>query len=339
MVNLFFSLLFSLSIVAIPQWVSAASIAATLSDYKATLKTENEEVSGLSFSGVSFHPGSKTLFVIDDAAKNVYEFNTEAKLVRSIGLSGFDDTEGIAWQSGQYFLIVEERLANLHRIQIPEEGTGPVTHNESMPYLSLGENFGNSGLEGVAFDKINELAYVVKEKDPVTLYKVSLDDEGYPSDYTTDDPFDISQIDGDAADIYVLSDGNFLLLNQEQNILYGYDTTGKILSELELDMKKPEGVAVDESTGIITVVGEPREFYVFENPEAPILISKESILRPSLSKTRIKLFNGTLVFEHILPNPINGIQRHFTIRGSVTKPNGTLPASFQPHNIKKTTSN
>ncbi len=249
--------------------VSAQSIISSLAKYTKTFSTSVSGLSVSSFSGVAFHPAAKTLYVVDDAATEVYEIDTAGNVLRTITLSGFDDTEGIAYQSGMFFFITEEREANVVRALLPQTGSGTVDYDDCS-VLSIGENWGNSGLEDVTYCTSTNTAYAVKELSPPRLYKVTLDADGIPIDFTENEPFNIENNTGDAAGLFALPDSTLLLLSQEDNKLFGYTGTGNMLSELSLDMNKPEGVTVDLSDSTIYVVGEPRDFYVFKKPGTAI---------------------------------------------------------------------
>jgi uncharacterized protein YjiK len=244
----------------------AQSIAASLSGYAATLRlTSVAGVSAKSFSGAAFHPDTRTLYVIDNDNAVVYELSAAGVLLRSIATSGFLDPEGIVYQSNDNFLITEEGLGNIVRVKLPRAGNGPVPKSGGAA-LNLAQNLGNSGIEGVAYRSSDNTAFAVNETDPSRLYRISLDAGGVPTASFPDDPFDIGGKTGDAADIYALNDGNFIVVNQQQNKLEGYGPKGQILSSLSLGMEKPEGMAIDTATGAIYVVGEPQEFSVFKKP-------------------------------------------------------------------------
>lgn len=293
--------------------VSAQSIATNLAKFK---KIFGEDLAGIpvsSISGVTFHPTSRTLYMVDDENTTVYEISTSGSLIRYIALSGFDDTEGIAYQSGNYFFITEERLANLLRVPLPATGSGPVSW-DGCTVLSLAENWGNSGLEGVAYCASDTTVYAIKELAPPRLYRIALNTNGDPTDFFENDPFNIENINGDAAGIYALSDGTFLIVNQEDNKLIGYSAIGEKLSELSLNMTKPEGITVDESDSTIYVVGEPRQLFIFKNPETSIqplspdtplpgfsyIISNSEVSITSQGKHIINIRNltGRLVFSY-----------------------------------------
>jgi uncharacterized protein YjiK len=263
-----------IAIVSFAAIVHAASIAASLAEYKATLKvTAISGITASSISGVTFHPGSKTLYAVDNGTNAMYEFTTGGALLRSIATTGFQDIEGIAHQTGTYFYIAEEGTSSIVRISIPASGTGPVSRSNGTA-LTLAGNWANNGLEGVSYCPSNKTAFAVKERLPPQLYHIALDSPGNPVSAFANDPFNIENKSGDAADVFALSDGNFLIVDQEENKLVGYSASGQILSELSLkEMTQPEGVAFDTSNGTIYIAGEPRQLFVFRNTTAPVQTS------------------------------------------------------------------
>jgi uncharacterized protein YjiK len=263
-----------IAIVSFAAVVNALSIAASLSDYKATLKiTAISGITGTNLSGVTFHPGSKTLYAVDNGTSEIFELTSAGDLLRKISTAGFQDIEGIAHQTGQYFYIAEEGTSSIVRISIPASGTGPVSRSNGT-VLTLAGNWANNGLEGVSYCPSNKTVYAVKERVPPRLYRIALDSPGNPVSAFANDPFNIENKSGDAADILALADGNFLIVDQEENKLVGYSASGQILSELSLkEMTQPEGVAFDTSNGTIYIAGEPRQLFVFRNTTAPVQTS------------------------------------------------------------------
>jgi uncharacterized protein YjiK len=271
--NAFFFLLICLSAA-----VQALSIAASLAGYTATLKVTS--ISGLTatqISGVAYHPGSKTLFVVDNGNNMIYELDTAGKALRSITTSGFNDIEGISYQKDRYFYIAEEGTSSVVRISIPATGTGPVVKSTGTA-LIIGSGWGNNGLEGVSYCSSNKTVYGVKERLPPQIHRVTLDSAGNPVAEFANDPFNIETKSGDAADIAALSDGTFLIVDQEENKLVGYSAQGQVLSELSLQiiMTQPEGVACDESSGTIYLAGEQRQFFVFRQTVASTTAGKSA---------------------------------------------------------------
>ena len=241
----------------------AQSLAARLSEYQAVTRVASVAgVSARTCSGVAFHPGTQTLYVIENGNANIYELDTVGVLRRTLSLSGFTDPEGIAYQAGDFFLISEEGLANIVRLKLPRTGSGPVARSSGTVF-NIGPNIGNSGIEGVAYRAADRSAFAVKEVDPPRIYRIALDSAGIPLASYPDEPFNIQKKTGDAADIAALEDGNFILVNQEQNRLEGYDSRGTALGSLPLGMAQPEGIAIDAATETIYIIGEPAEFAAF----------------------------------------------------------------------------
>jgi uncharacterized protein YjiK len=138
-----------------------------------------------------------------------------------------------------------------------------VEHSSGV-VLNLGANMSNSGIEGVGYNVAKKMAYAVKEISPTRFYRITVDDSGKPTAAFPDEPFSLTGKTGDAADIYALNDGNFIVVNQEEDKLEGYDAGGKLISSLTLGLNKPEGLAIDTIDGTLYVVGEGHEFRVFK---------------------------------------------------------------------------
>jgi uncharacterized protein YjiK len=246
-----------------PRIPRAQSVAELLSEYEKTFQTAIEGTSVGATSGVTFSPVTGTLFAINDRADYIFEISTSGELIRQIRLSGFTDTEGIAWKSGNLFYISDEREAEVVKVELPESGSGPVDRGSGTG-LKVADNMANEGLEGVAYHAATNTIYSVKEKSPVAFYRITCDENGDPVEFFENDPFAIQGINGDAAGVYALDDGNFLILSQEDNRLYGFNEEGEILSDIAMDMRQPEGVTFDPETNSIYVIGEPNQLAKFE---------------------------------------------------------------------------
>lgn len=318
MIRLFFSLIVGFSCSIGLQHAAALSLSASLGGFQKKLALGLSGITASSFSGVALYPAAATLVVIDDAGGEVYELSIKGDLLRTIALSGFNDTEGITHQSGNFFFIVEERLANVVRITLPSRGSGPVKRDDSFVF-SLSENWGNSGLEGVAYDSVSHLLYAVKEEKPAALFRITLDGEGNPAAFFENQPFSLADLKGDAAGIYILSDGTFLIVNQMENKLTGYSQTGVKLSELPLGMNKPEGVTVDENSGTLYVVGEPREFCVFENPGLTAQTIQPAVSPTGLSCIQVNSGGKSVAFNYELSAPARVTLAFFSPHGKGRK--------------------
>jgi uncharacterized protein YjiK len=306
---------FLILLISLSAAVQAVSIASSLPGYAAALKVTS--ISGLSaapqISGVAYHPGSKMLYVVDNGNDMIYELDTAGKVLRSISTSGFNDIEGISYQADRYFYIAEEGTSSVVRISIPAAGTGPVAKSSGRS-LVIGTGWGNNGLEGVSYCPSNKTVYGVKERLPPQIHRVTLDSAGNPVAAFANDPFNIEAKSGDAADIASLSDGTFLIVDQEENKLVGYNAQGKVLSELSLQaMTQPEGVAVDEANGTIYVAGEPRQLFVFRQTTATSTAGKSTT---ALAAARVRFEKkGTIRFFLSTPCAMHLVMDFLTIQG------------------------
>jgi uncharacterized protein YjiK len=246
-----------------PKALFSQSIAAMLSQFEKTFQKAIPDVNVINFSGITLNIATGTLFVIDDEGGFIFEISTAGEVIRPIFLNNFNDSdpEGIAYTSDGVFYITEERQANLVRIEIPE---GRPIDREDCLVFSIADSMGNTGLEGLAYRANENKLYALKEFYPYAIYQVDLNNLGEPEKSTANSPFIMKGIDGDAAGIYALADGAFLICSQTMNTLYGFSESGDILSELSLEMNQPEGVTFDPADSTIYIIGEPTQFAVFK---------------------------------------------------------------------------
>ncbi len=204
--NFFIVLLFLTSLSA------AQSIAEILVDYRMVTKKEIQS-NDSNFSGIAFDPNTGTLLVVDNKSCNVHEITTSGQIVNSISLNGFDDVEGIAFQADNHFLVSEERNGNVIRIKLPQSRSSSI-YRDDCEVLYILKNTLNSGIEDVTYIPSRKSGFAVKEKDSPALFRILFDSTGKPVEYQEVTTFSWSGLDGDAAGIYALADGNILILNE-----------------------------------------------------------------------------------------------------------------------------
>lgn len=242
----------------------AKSIAESLADYrKETSITSVLGATGTSFSGVALNRETGKLYVVDNGNANIYVLSLTGTVERTITTRNLNDPEGICHLKDNTFFIASEGSGSILRVEIPPTGTEPLSVSGAPSFL-LGSSWGNNGIEGVSYCTTDNMLYVVKEINPSELFRITLDDRQEFIESYDNDPFDISDRQGDAADITALNDGNFIIVNQESNRLEGFGPTGELLSTFSVNMVKPEGMAIDTTNGTIYMVGEPREFCVLK---------------------------------------------------------------------------
>ena len=77
-----------------------------------TLAKEPVVIGGVSqnASGLTYHAGRDSLFVVLDSPQRVVELSLDGSLKRKINLNKFEDTEGIVWLGENRFAVAEEAL-------------------------------------------------------------------------------------------------------------------------------------------------------------------------------------------------------------------------------------
>lgn len=282
---------------------NAHSIAEILDDYEMISKKE-VQTDDSNISGVAFDPNNGTLLVVDNNTCNIHEVTTSGQLVNSIKLNGFNDLEGIAFQADSYFLVCEERKGNVIRINLPQSRSGSINKEDCQVLYILEDNF-NSGIEDVTYVPSRKSGFAVKEKNPSALFRLFFDNSGKPVDYQEVLSFSWDGLEGDAAGIYALADGNILIINEIGKKIVGMDSTGRVLSEIKIDMNQPEGITCNETDGTIYVAGEEREMAIFSlkkdrirnrdgksvcffsNTGAEIILSNKKTFNKSISPQKI----------------------------------------------------
>ncbi|WP_375291218.1 SdiA-regulated domain-containing protein [Qipengyuania sp.] len=131
------------------------------------------------------------------------------------------DPEGLTYVGGGNYVVAEERYQDIALIRdIGGTGTDRTyTAYDDAPTISIGGDAGNSGLEGIAYDRLTGDYFGVKERQPMVVYKGTGADFGNET-ATTSVLFDASGLGLDRlSDIAVLSNGAFAAAPFGDNLL------------------------------------------------------------------------------------------------------------------------
>ncbi len=239
-------------------------------------------------SGVTYNPLTNTLFMVENGTTTVYETTLSGSVIRSIFLSGFDDTEGIVHVSGTRYAVSEERRGRITFFDITNS-TSTVAYNNA-DYVQLpGVWNNNQGLEGVSYNPATDEMLTVKEKTPKGFYSFAtpisyptvLSSVNTPCNMTLN-PFGF----GDIADLHFMGttsgfnelsvSEHTLLLSHESLALVEADENCNEISRISFNaggangtlvnaVPQPEGITMDNN-GVLYIVSEPNQLFIFENP-------------------------------------------------------------------------
>ncbi|MCH8046875.1 MAG: SdiA-regulated domain-containing protein [Planctomycetes bacterium] len=263
------------------------------------------DVGDQDYSGVAYNFDTNRVYIVDNQDSNnseetnIYEYDLSGTLIRTIDLgtkdfpNRFDDTEGIVYMGKDgndfMFAVIEEGLGIINEITIPP-GTTDITINKTDAGTSsttISPNpaggFGdNKGLEGIAWDSVADIFYVVDEKTPnFGVYLVQRN--GSTADPLS--PLDITNLAAgepgvsdpvtDLADVFFANDYLSLLSEESEVILKVRLSDNTIVEQYpaelgqtiedRLPLTDPEGLAFSPDGFDMFVVGERRQLYHYRN--------------------------------------------------------------------------
>ena len=223
-------------------------------------------------SGLTYHAGRDSLFVVLDAPQRIVELGLDGSLKRKINLNKFDDTEGITWLGENRFAVAEEARGNIVLVELEPKDGGVSWKKAKKLRTGIKVNLTN-GLEGIAYDPLAKRYFVAREKRSPAVFKI------IPPKPESDAPptsilmslagrglRDISGLHYDAKRerLLILSHESACIVEANK---YGIETSRLLLrggkSGLSRTIFKAEGVALDKH-GALYVVSEPNLLYVFK---------------------------------------------------------------------------
>ncbi len=257
-----------LSILAV---MASPAIAAPLSGYQSIFTTA---IGPSEASAITYNRDTDTLFTIGDEGHELRQISKTGQLIDKMdfnnrgpaGSRALEDPEGLAYLGGGQFAIADERAMTAW---VTSYNPGTEVQPHTMSGYVFGENSGNSGLEGVAFDPINNSLFGVKEVSPLAIYEMSnLSGSGTVSEPFATRFFNRTGII-DIADIFMLSNSNafalddprrlnMLILSQESNVILEMTRAGAVVDTLDISFlgsHSIEGITMDDS-GTIYLVSE-----------------------------------------------------------------------------------
>ncbi|MDX2463474.1 MAG: SdiA-regulated domain-containing protein [Porticoccus sp.] len=225
-------------------------------------------------SGLTFNTDTGTLFAIINNPEQLIELNTQGKVLRTIALKGFEDTEGLAYLGNQQFAIIEERKRAIIIVSItPRATTLELASQRSIALPVSSAN--NNGFEGITTDPSSGRLYIVNEKSPRQLIQVDGFTTNQPN-LSISMPLDLEHKpmgNKDFSGIYFNAEfQTLLLLSDESKLLTEVDLNGQINSQLRLkaghagltkSIPQAEGITLDNE-GALYILSEPNLLYRFD---------------------------------------------------------------------------
>jgi len=226
-------------------------------------------------SGIAYNNDQNRFIVVENGTPQAMELDLSGNYIRTISLNGFVDTEGITYAGNNQYFILEERKRDIVLITIPP-GSNNITinHPGSNSRIDLGITGGNDGLEGITYDRVNDVIYTVKEKTTMKVYKVTNPMSRLGTTYNAPEAFNVvntaPSYPGSITDLAgtgITTFGTLLILSDEGSRIIEVDpSNGNYISDLNLALSgtpQPEGLTVLSDSEIV-VVGETNEFLIYK---------------------------------------------------------------------------
>ena len=239
-------------------------------------------------SAVAFNWDTGLLMVTNDEEEadgtNIWgEYDLSGNKTATIMLSGClslgdaqCDAEGLTYVGNGQYVVAEERYQDIALLsQIGADATSRTyTAYPNAPTISVGADAGNSGLEGIAYNRVTGDFFGVKERDQETIWKISGADFATET-ATVTSLFNIAALPGldRLSDIATLSNGQFagtpfgdnllilsgrsfnlLEVTQAGEVVSSFDLSGfKSLVDPDNEGGKFEGLTLDTAGNIYLV--------------------------------------------------------------------------------------
>jgi uncharacterized protein YjiK len=251
-----------------------------------------DEIEDGEISGVTWDSEDNKFFFINDEDGIIWETDSVFNILRIITGANFGDTEDIIFLPENKFGILTE--AGKLFIGFIENGEDNFELNQnSFQEITFMNHQGNSGPEGIAFDEVNGLFYVAKEKNPMVIYHFSLSSIYGDTSIIPEISFDAElvlsdEIDDISALLFDQRTQRLLVLSEESDKILDVDpSSGEIISQLYLmEDYQYEGMSFYNQFYNILVAGEPN-FYV-------------KILRPCEASYINSNFNVQCLINYVL---------------------------------------
>jgi uncharacterized protein YjiK len=239
-----------------------------------TLDAQTSNWSGIqNVSGMTYNKARNSLFLVMNSPETVLEFDLHKNSIqRLIHLDGFEDTEDLVSLGNNRYGIIEERTHNLVLINIPGAGSygglavQTVNRSNGTVYnIDPSYDANNVGLEGVAYNALKKVFFIVKEKTPSAIYEVTEPVYGLPKVST---PFDLNVNNfgcSDFSGVYFDSKSQHLiLLSDEGKAAIEITQDGTEVSRLSLTgLAQPEGICMGPD-GTLYIASEPNTLYFYK---------------------------------------------------------------------------
>lgn len=227
-------------------------------------------------SGITVDAAGQRLLMVVNQPPQVLVTHLDGRIVSTVPLIGFSDTEAIVHIEDDLFAIADERHMEIVLARI-KSATVSIDRQAQARIALDPEVRSNKGIEGLAYDRAARTLYAAQEKSPKRIYRIRVDDwlrDSVPPNllrYELEElwvPLEIHLL-GDISGLHFDDrKRQLLVLSDESKRLIAIDMGGRVVRSDSLasltdpPIPQAEGVVLD-SSGELILVSEPNHFYRF----------------------------------------------------------------------------
>lgn len=237
-------------------------------------------------SGVAWSPETQSYFLILNKQGLVYETNEKFSLKRTITVAGIGDSEEIVYlgmqeSEGRNFpeFAISEESGKITIITITEKNVYDAKKEAHQFTINVNnESWGNKGIEGLAYDKVNKIFYAGKEIAPMAVYKFQRPTDSSVKTVKPTILFLDNQLKKHVSDISGLffnqETQRLMILSHESSTLLDIKEDGQLVNKYNLSKyiskklfksvkSQYEGVTIGKD-GDLVLTSEPYHYQKFE---------------------------------------------------------------------------
>lgn len=223
-------------------------------------------------SGITYHPPSDKLYAVSKNSQRLFVLDKQGTVAREIALIGFQNTEGIDYMHGDYFVVAEEKRRVLAIFEINND-TLQIDYDNAEKILVADPQGDNQGLEDVVWSEQSSL-FIIQEHQARFIHQSdSVEDNNTATtlkrtQLNVRDLSGLSLLHGHPEQLLAVSD--------DSHSLHTLDLNGVELSSLQLRkglfnlwpiVRKPVGLTIDLQ-GHIYIIGAPNQLLIL-TPRSP----------------------------------------------------------------------
>lgn len=246
---------------------------------------EGKEVKGVkdNLSGLTWSDKHRLLFAVVNKPPEVVWLTSDGERTGSLPIPEITDPEAVEWMGDNLFRVGSEKDGSAWLVNIDIlKGNHQLLSNIPLEGYTRP---GNNGLEGLAWDKENQVLFAAKEKKPVIISRVDVQRE--ESSVSTL-PASVTSSVRDVSGLHYHSPtASLLVLSDESNKVLEINSEGLVTDRLYLnagwaglaeDIPQAEGLALDDEANLY-IVSEPNLFYRFTKKQN----GRTRLYRPEMS--------------------------------------------------------